>query len=232
MTGVRRAAGLLIEEADAIDRGIRCTPALMCSESRCCWPPGEAGGPGRRAGRASIQTATGEGEGRAISMAELPRRAVLSTASAVTRTRLPVAQRACEHEDFGIVQLAADRARRGSRPRRAARCRRRPPPACSRTRAARSGRPTGARYPGPVARARRRRRGCGRPVPRGDRAARAQPYRRASAPAPSSCTASGSVARTAGWTRVSNCVRAHACLGRIGRRGIRRARASRAARDR
>ena len=61
----------------------------------------------------------------------------------------------------------------------------------------------GARRPGPVTRAAERRRGCRRPLPRGDRATRAHSRSPSISPARTWCTASGCVARTGASTRAS-----------------------------
>ena len=190
------------------DRGGRCAHGgdrqrAACGTPRSCSPPGAATRPRHRAdrGRRPRRNRPGRGTGT-LWPSTRPR--CCTTASATIEAALAAAQRACEHDDLGLLRLGPDRAGRGGRPQRHARRRRRRPRRLDeRTRA------SGTDWAlGIEARSRALLSdGAGRrsPLPRGRRAARPHPYRRPSRPRPPRCTASGCAARAGAWTRASSC---------------------------
>jgi DNA-binding CsgD family transcriptional regulator len=94
------AASVLCAEADAIVDATGNTRWQGTSLLLAAWRGQEAATLKRA--DASIQAATARGEGRAICMAELSR-AVLYNGLGRYQDALAAAQRACEHEDFGMV---------------------------------------------------------------------------------------------------------------------------------
>jgi DNA-binding CsgD family transcriptional regulator len=94
------AASVLSAEADAIVEATGNTRWQGTSVLLAAWR-GQEEETSRMAG-ASIQAATARGEGRAICMAELSR-AVLYNGHGRYQDALAPARRACEHDDFGMV---------------------------------------------------------------------------------------------------------------------------------
>jgi len=97
------AASVLSAEADAIVEATGNTRWQGTSLLLAAWRGQE--GPTLKMADASIQAATARGEGRAICMAELSR-AVLSNGLGRYEGAMAAAQRACEHEDFGMFNWA------------------------------------------------------------------------------------------------------------------------------
>ena len=93
------AASVLTAEADAIVEATGNTRWQGTTLLLAAWRGQE--NPALRMAEASIQAATARGEGRAICMAELSR-AVLYNGLGRFQDALAAAQRACEHEDFGM----------------------------------------------------------------------------------------------------------------------------------
>ena len=93
------AASVLSAEADAIVEATGNTRWQGTSLLLAAWRGQE--GPTLKMADASIRAATARGEGRAICMAELSR-AVLYNGLGRYEDALAAAQRACEHEDFGM----------------------------------------------------------------------------------------------------------------------------------
>jgi DNA-binding CsgD family transcriptional regulator len=115
--GELAAASVLSAEADAIVEATGNTRWQGTSLLLAAWR-GQEGGTLKMA-EASIQAATARGEGRAICMAELSR-AVLYNGLGRYQDALAAAERACEHEDFGMFNWPltelVEAAVRGGRP--------------------------------------------------------------------------------------------------------------------
>jgi DNA-binding CsgD family transcriptional regulator len=94
------AASVLIAEADAIVEATRNTRWQGTTLLLAAWRGQED--PTLKMADASVQDATARGEGRAICMADLSR-AVLYNGLGRYEDAIAAAQRACEHEDFGMV---------------------------------------------------------------------------------------------------------------------------------
>ncbi len=221
------AASALIEEADAITEATGNAPLRYTSLVLVAWRGEETRA--LQLIEAGVQDATARGEGRAIGLAGYVT-AVLYNGLGRYQAALAGAQRACEHEDLGffgwsLVELVEAGARSGAK--RGGRCR----PTATRGTNTRRRHGLGARNPGTVARAAERRPRCRVPLPRGDRAARAQLYRRSSRPRPPSVRrVAASREPTPGRARATACRLRDAQPHRG--RSVRRARPPRAARHR
>ena len=174
------AAAALIEEADAITQATGMAPLKYASLMLAAWRGDEA--EALELIEAARREATARGEGMGLGVLEWAT-ALLYNGLGRYDEALAAAQRGCEHDDVGLFGVVARRADRGGRPqRRDGRGRRR---ARSPERAHAGERHRlGARHRGRLTRAAERRTRCGAALPRGDRAARAQPRRGPPRPRP------------------------------------------------
>jgi DNA-binding CsgD family transcriptional regulator len=97
------AASALIEEAEAVNEATGNTPLRYASLVLAAWRGQEASVRELRA--YSIRDARTRGEGRAIAWAEYAT-AVLNNGTGSYATALAAAQRACEHDDLGLLNWA------------------------------------------------------------------------------------------------------------------------------
>ena len=225
------AAASALHRGGGRDHAARPAARPACTR-RSCSPPGAAGRPRRSSCiEAARQDATRQRRGTGARPGRVRDARCSTTASAATRTRSPPPSRACEHDDLGLLAWAlielVEAAARSGEPE--ARRRRRCGGSPSGPRAGRhrlGARDRGARHgallsDGAAAEA---------ALPGGDRAARADPHRRATSPARTSSTANGCGASAAALDAREQLRRRPRAVRRDGRRGVRRARRARAAR--
>ena len=153
---------------------------------------------------AAVRDATARGEGRALGLAGYAHRGPAQRSRPLRGGARRMRQRGLRarrpgFSGWSLAELVEAAARSGAADAAADALRR------LEERGARRRHGLGARRPGPVARAADRGRGRRIAVPRGDRAARAQPDRASSSPARTCCTASGCAARTDASMPASSC---------------------------